>query len=248
MIRFERSDTPKLLVIHEHPALRAQVRKHLENSGYEVVEATSCKQAIVIMHTYTFAGIIIDADVADCEIASPLSARSNTGNSQTPCIVLATNQVIRKKVKGFNCDLDDYILKPFKYLTLVDHVRGTLKASEKNAYITLEKIKSHDLTGHLGIKKTEFKLTSRQKLFLHILITNSPRAVCKKYFSEILYIGKKTPNNPCRSLVAMASRLRKRLQDVDSNVSIRSVRGIGYRASFKPNQKTQETQNKFKIR
>jgi len=235
MIRFEKSDTPKLLVIHEHSALRAQVRKHLENSGYEVVEAASCKQAIEIMHTYTFALIIIDADVADCEIASPLSARIITGNSQTPCIVLATNQVTLKKVKGFNCDLDDYVFKPFKYLTLIDHVRGTLKAAEKNAHITLENIKSHDLTEQLGINTTKLKLTSRQKFFLHTLIINSPRAVCKKYFSGVLYIGKKTPNNPCRSLVTMASRLRKKLKDVESNVSIRSVRGIGYRASLKPN-------------
>lgn len=239
MIRFENSMPPKLLVIHEHPALRAQTRKHLESSGYTVVEAGSCKEAVAIMHTCTFAGIIVDNDMADYETTSPLSARSTTGNSKTPCIVLAKNQVTRKSVKDFNTALDDYLYKPFRLCVLAKHVHGVLKTSVGGEHLRPGGPAVYALAGTAGINLTQFNLPSKQMTLLNTLVSNSPRVVSKAYFAEILYSHKNQPMNTYNAVESLVFRLRQRLRDAESNVSIKSVRGVGYRASINETQKSQ---------
>ncbi len=236
MIRFDKSVPPKLLVIHEHPVLRAQTRKHLESCGYTVVEAGSCKEAIAIMHTCTFAGIIVDNDMADYEAASPLSARSATGNSNIPCIVLATNRVIRKPEKDFNTALDDYLYKPFRPSALAKHVHEVIKTSAGSEHLRLVCPAAYALTGTTGINLTKFNLSSKQIILLHTLIRNSPRAVSKACFVDALYSHKSPPINPYNAVESLVFHLRKRLRAEESNVSIKSVRGVGYRASINQTQ------------
>ncbi|MCR4508069.1 MAG: winged helix-turn-helix domain-containing protein [Pseudomonas sp.] len=236
MIRFDKSVPPKLLVIHEHPVLRAQARKHLESSGYTVVEAGSCKEAIAIMHTCTFAGIIVDNEMADYEAASPLSARSTTGNSNIPCIILATNRVIRKPEKDFNTALDDYLYKPFRPSALAKHVHEVIKTAVGSAHLRLVCPAVYALTGTTGINLTKFNLPSKQMILLHTLVSNSPRAVSKACFVDVLYSHKSPPINPYNAVESLVFHLRKRLRAEESNVSIKSVRGVGYRASINHRQ------------
>jgi DNA-binding response OmpR family regulator len=244
MIRFENSVPPKLLVIHEHPALRAQARKYLESSGYKVFEAGSCKQAIAIMHTCTFAGIIVDNDMADYEVASPLSARSTTGNSKAPCIVLATNRVIRKPVKDFNATLDDYLYKPFRSCDLVKHVQGVLRISSSGSeHVRLGDVTAYALTGRVEINRTKSKLPFKQMLLLYTLISNSPRVVSKSYLADSLYLSKNQPMSHYNAVESLVFRLRKQLRNEKSNVSIKSVRGVGYRASINLIQKSTTQQH-----
>ena len=236
MIRFDKSVPPKLLVIHEHPVLRAQARKHLESSGYTVVEAGSCKEAIAIMHTCTFAGIIVDNEMADYEAASPLSARSTTGNSNIPCIILATNRVIRKPEKDFNTALDYYLYKPFRPSALAKHVHEVIKTAVGSAHLRLVCPAVYALTGTTGINLTKFNLPSKQMILLHTLVSNSPRAVSKACFVDVLYSHKSPPINPYNAVESLVFHLRKRLRAEESNVSIKSVRGVGYRASINHRQ------------
>ncbi|MGX5217072.1 response regulator transcription factor [Pseudomonas segetis] len=236
MIRFDKSVPPKLLVIHEHPVLRAQARKHLESCGYTVVEAGSCKEAIAIMHTCTFAGIIVDNEMADYEAASPLSARSATGNSNTPCIILATNRVIRKPEKDFNTALDDYLYKPFRPSALAKHVHEVINTSAGSAHLRLVCPAAYALTGTTGINLTKFNRPSKQMILLHTLVSNSPRVVSKACFVDVLYSHKSPPINPFNAVESLIFHLRKRLRAEESNVSIKSVRGVGYRASINQTQ------------
>lgn len=92
-----------------------------------MVEAGSCKQAVGIMHTYTFDALIVDNDVPDFESGSPLSTRSSTRNSKTPCILIATNRARQITIKDFDTETDGYLFKPIKAGKLEEHVRGVLK-------------------------------------------------------------------------------------------------------------------------
>jgi DNA-binding response OmpR family regulator len=201
-----------------------------------VVEAGSCKEAIAIMHTCTFAGIIVDNDMTDYEAASPLSARSATGNSNTPCIVLTTNRVIRKPDKNFNTALDDYLYKPFKPSALASHAHEVIKTSVGSEHLRLACPAAYELRGTTGINLTNFNLPSKQMIMLHTLVSNSPRAVSKACFVDVLYSHKRPPINPYNAVEALVFHLRKKLRAEESNVSIKSVRGVGYRASINQTQ------------
>lgn len=239
MIRFKKPVPSKLLVIHEHPALRARVRKHLESSGYTVVEAGNCKEAIAIMHTHCFEGIIVDNDMEDYESASPLSARSITVNSKTPCLVLATSRINRKQVKDFNSALDDYLYKPFRPCVLIKHVHGVLKASGGREHLRLRDSATYALPGAEGVNLKKLKLPPKQMILLQILISNSPRVVSKAYFADALYSHNNQESKTYNALESLVARLRQKLRDENSNVSIKSVRGVGYRASINVIAKSQ---------
>jgi DNA-binding NtrC family response regulator len=88
----------KILVAHDHPALRSHIRTCLEAFGYEVTEIESCKQATNAMNTSKFSAMVFNGDAPDFLSEAPLIIRSTTINRDTPCIILAqSNSLISTK-------------------------------------------------------------------------------------------------------------------------------------------------------
>ncbi|QUG92757.1 response regulator (plasmid) [Pseudomonas putida] len=221
----------KILLVHEHPALRSQIRICLKASGYEVVEADSCKQAVGLMHSCEVSAMIVDSDAPDFIAASPLSARNFTRNSNAPCIVLATSRIIQKPLEHFNAETDDYLFKPFNVIALEKHVKAVLNSHCNDSKLTFGSITICSARNTMTIDRTTTKLPYKQMRLLFTLVRNAPRAVQKEHFAESFYLPDMKVRQPLKSVESLVFRLRNRLRTASCDVRIKSVRGIGYRIS-----------------
>jgi DNA-binding response OmpR family regulator len=224
--------TLKILVVHEHPALRSQIRICLEASGNEVIEANSCKQAVDLLHSSEFSALIVDNDAYDFEDASPLSERSLTRNSNAPCIVLATSRVLQKPLKYFNAETDDYLFKPFKIAELEKHVRATFNVRHEKSKLTFGSITVCRASSTITVNRAPCALPYKQMELLYTLIRNAPRVVEKEHFAETLYLPEMKVIQPQQAVESLVSRLRKRLRATNCDVRIKCVRGVGYKATI----------------
>lgn len=228
--------SPKILVVHEHPALRSQIRICLEASGYEVAVADSCKQAVGLMHSCEMSAMIVDSDARDFMAASPLSARNLTKSSNAPCIVLATSRILQKPLKHFDAVIDDYLFKPFNIIKLEKHVAAVLKTHCSDSKLTFGSITICSTRNTITIDRTTSKLPNKQMQLLFTLIRNSPRVVQKQHFADSLYLADMKVRQPLKAVESLVFRLRNRLRTAECNVRISSVRGIGYRVSITNNK------------
>lgn len=221
----------KILVVHEHPALRSQIRISLEGSGYEVIEAHSCKQAVGLLHSSEFSAMIVDNDAHDFESASPLSERKFTRNSNVPCIVLATSRILQKPSKYFNAETDDYLLKPFKITELDNHVKATFNTHHGKPKLTLGSVTVCRTSCTITINRSTSALPRKQMELLYTLISNSPRVIKKQHFAETLYLPNMKVTQPKQAVESLVFRLRKRLRAASCDVRIKCIRGVGYKVS-----------------
>ena len=219
----------KILVVHDHLAMRSHIRRRLEASGYEVVEAYTCMQAIGLIEASDFSVIVINADAPDYSDASPLCIRNETVNFSTPCILLATNHKLQKIEKGFNPKLDDHILKPFRTDELVKHIDKLLQAYASSATTTLGAMTICRKSSSVTIKTLTTSLPKKQIQVLLTLALHAPRVVTRELLLDALEVKEPSDTHIQSIIRPVIYRLRKNLNSLGSDIRIKTVRGYGYR-------------------
>ena len=146
----------------------------------------------------------------------------------TPIILLTARDEINDKVRGLDCGADDYLTKPFSTEELLARIRAL---SRRTGDVVLDEITFGDLT--LELKTSSLKCNDRIMRLGHkefeiikLLISN-PRQVFSKddLITKIWgYFSDAEDNN----VEVYISFIRKKLLFLHSNVSISTIRKIGY--------------------
>lgn len=220
----------RILVAHNHPALRLHLRADLNALGYEVIEAETCIQAINIMRARKVSAIVMDGDAPDFLSASPLSVRNSTINASTPSIVLTKARTISSINNSFNPELDDYLLKPFGIEVLARNIKGVLKKPNNKQKVSLGSTTICSQRGTITIDGLASKIPARQMQILMTLASHAPRAVGNELFARTLGLQGAPSNKIDATIKSLIFRLRKELRDSGSDVHIKTIRGYGYRA------------------
>ena len=153
----------------------------------------------------------------------------------TPIILLTARDEVSDKVRGLDYGADDYLTKPFSADELLARVRAL---SRRTGEVIIDELKYGDLvldlnscdlkcrekTVHLGYK--EFEILK--------LLMSKPNQVFSK--DDIIirvwgYLSDTEDNN----VEVYISFIRKKLQYLDTSVSITTARKIGYRLDLQRN-------------
>jgi two-component system chemotaxis response regulator CheY len=118
-----------VLVVDDSPTVVKFVTYSLKNSGYKVVTATDGMDAIEKVSTL---GSSVDLVITDLnmpnmdgyELISTL--RKSEEYSQTPIIILSSEEDEADKVQGSAAGADAYLTKPFKSSLLLEEVKKFL--------------------------------------------------------------------------------------------------------------------------
>lgn len=147
----------------------------------------------------------------------------------TPILMLTAKETVPDKVSGLNCGADDYMTKPFAPEELIARIKALTR---RKGEVVLDETSYGDFnfnasTNQLykGIKSVHlnFKEAEIMKLFL-----SKPEVIISK--EEIItkvwgYESDADSNN----VEAYISFLRRKLQFINSDTEIKSVKKIGYR-------------------
>jgi two-component system, OmpR family, KDP operon response regulator KdpE len=110
----------KVLVIDDEAQIRRALSLNLGARGYEVVEATTGKAALVAIRTETPDVLLLDLGLPDLDGLALLGQLREW--SDVAVIVLTARDDERSRLEAFELGADDYVTKPFDMADLVERI------------------------------------------------------------------------------------------------------------------------------
>src|SRR3989440_6597446 len=121
-------DAPRILLVDDEHAVQTLLAYPLRKEGYEVVSATTGREALERFRDGRFDLVVLDVmlpQVDGFDVCRELRAKSTV-----PIIMLTAKAEEFDKVLGLELGADDYITKPFSMREFRSRVKAVLRRSE----------------------------------------------------------------------------------------------------------------------
>lgn len=157
-----------------------------------------------------------------------VAKRLREAKISTPILMLTARDEVRDKVSGLDCGADDYMTKPFAAEELLARVRALTR---RQGEVVVEALTFHDLVLNLSTRcllrgEREVRLGYKEFEVLRILIAYPKMVVPKgELIAKVWGDESEAEDN---NVEVYVSFLRKKLLYLESEVTIRTVRKVGY--------------------
>ncbi|MCM1258572.1 MAG: response regulator transcription factor [Roseburia sp.] len=219
----------RILLIEDDYNLSSTLSFQLEHEGFTVDTCQNGEDALYYMNSKTHDLILLDRMLPQTDGITLLKKFRESG-SQTPVIILTALGELGDKVTGLDAGADDYLVKPFEFEELMARIRSVNRRPrqwEKDPSLCLKDITyspgENQLSGSLG----GCSLSKKEGMLLEIFLQNPgqvlPRATL---LSRVWGVDAEVEDGNLDNYIHF---VRRRLKSVTRQISIQTVRGIGYR-------------------
>ena len=221
----------KVLIVEDEYSLADIIATKLKEEKYDVDISTDGLDGLNNALSDIYDLIILDImlpKINGIEILKEI--RCN--NIQTKVIMLTAASTLEDKLIGFENGANDYITKPFHIEELIARVNVQLRNNNKNTNKDILKFGDIQLNIRtstvLCTKNDEaINISYKELMILEYLMNNSNQIISKEQiYDKIWGIDTDFESN---NLEAYLSFVRKKLKIIDSNVTIKAIRGMGYK-------------------
>jgi two-component system response regulator MprA len=215
-----------VLVVEDNPELRRLLNQGLEEEGFEVDLARDGREALMLADSNKHDLLVIDIGLPDSDGRDVCQALKSAG-VEAPVLFLTAKDSGPDRVSGFSAGGDDYLTKPFVFAELVARLRVLGRRSmtvdrSTAGDLRLDPIK-HVLTcgkRRVALTPTEFRLTGA-------MIARSGEVIRRREMIAAAWPpGAIVHDN---TVDVYVRRLRKKLEELQSETRIHTVHGVGYR-------------------
>jgi DNA-binding response OmpR family regulator len=218
----------RILLVEDERLLARALAEALRRNNYAVDLAHDGEQGLYLALSGVHDIIVLDIMLPARDGLSVLGELRAAGIA-TPVLLLTALGQTEDKVRGLDAGADDYLPKPFHAQELLARLRALGRRREELSY-----------TGHITCGDFSFdpqtllvkreghccRLTRKESQLLELLVANAGVVCSKERIREKLwgFAATATPNR----IETQVSLLRKKLLALGSEVTIRTVRGMGY--------------------
>lgn len=195
----------------------------------KLIASTTGKKGINLIRTESPDIIILDLNLPDISGFDVLKEIREF--STVPVIILTVRSDDEDMLKGLEAGADDYIIKPFNYMTLLARVRAVLRRTEVIPFVgnhsnaVNARLKIDFVNQKVKADNRLVKLTPVEYHLLALLVKNKDRVVAyDRIMDEVWGKGYSGKTENIRICIR---RLRKKLRDSPPNMII-NKRGLGY--------------------
>ncbi len=221
----------RFLLVEDNQDLASAVVERLQLDGHVVDHADDLQSAFDFTATTDYDLILLDIMLPDGDGRTFLQ-RHRAGETQTPVIVLTARSQVSDRVGLLDLGADDYMVKPIDFSELEARCRAVLRRKGGSArnVITHGGLIFDPLAGALTIEGQEITLRTRELRLLEIFLNNPGQIIPKsKLVDRLFSYDEEVTENAIEVYVA---RLRRHL--APSTVSIKTIRGSGYKLDVSP--------------
>ncbi len=220
----------RLLIIEDNQRLCQAVADGLRAQGFAVDTAASVSDGLRVWRAADYDATVLDLMLPDDTGLNALKEMRHRGNV-TPVLILTALGAIEDRVRGLDCGADDYLVKPFAMQELIARLRALLRrpGGALGRTLTLGSVTLDTSARIATVAGTQLNLTRSELIVLETLLRNQGRVISKERLAECLYDFEQ--ERTANSVETHVHRLRKKLAVAGADMSLRTLRGLGYLAS-----------------
>lgn len=147
---------------------------------------------------------------------------------KTPVMMLTAKAEKNDRITGFDSGADDYLPKPFEPDELISRVRAMLRRREdyRPTVLTFGNVTLNTATGVLSHGKDSVRLSGREFQLMELFLGSPGLVLSAGQIMERIWGW--DADAEINVVWVHISNLRKKLQSIGANVTIRASRGLGY--------------------
>ncbi len=220
----------RILIIEDEEKLVKSLKRALEGEGYAVdykLDGIEGERHMALNYR--------DYDILLLDIMLPgkdgiaVCDSLRRQSIMTPIIMLTAKDATEDKVFGLDCGADDYLVKPFSFTELLSRIRALARRPRPAIPPVLEagSLSLNPATQEAHCGKMKLDLTLKEFRLLEFFMVRANDAVSRQDLIDHLWDFAANPLS--RVVDVHVNNLRNKIARYCDDVSIETVRGIGYR-------------------
>jgi DNA-binding response OmpR family regulator len=224
------TDTGRILIVDDDPAMRIGLQDNLEVEGFQVVTAASVREGREIALRERPDLILLDLMLPDGDGMS-LCRHLRSQGLHVPVIMLTARGEEMDKVLGFEVGADDYVVKPFSLRELFARIHAHLRRFHTTGteFPVQVGVALADFPRHRLIRDGQpLDVTAKEMDLLHYLVDHRGKVVSRE--TLLADVWGHQSEIETRSVDNYIVRLRKKLEPEPANPRyLITVYGSGYK-------------------
>ena len=219
----------RILVVDDEPPIRRLLRTSLVSQGFQIVEATTGREALNEVEKARPDLIVLDLGLPDMQGQEVIRLLRGRGSS-VPIVVLSSRTDETGKVEALDLGADDYVTKPFGTDELLARIRTALRhrlqqQGERPVFSSGDL--SVDLVRRIvRVHDTEVKLSPKEYDILRMLVAHAGKVLTHRMLMSEVWGGE----TDIQYLRIYVRQLRQKIEaDPERPRHIITETGVGYR-------------------
>ena len=223
----------RVLVIEDHQRLAKLIVEGLAGFGIGADTFATAGDGLAATRSIAYDALVLDLGLPDrdgLDVITELRAKA----MRLPILILTARGGIDDRVEGLDRGADDYLPKPFAMKELAARLRALLRRPGGPLGTTIEiaNLSFDTVARQVKVDGRVVAISRRELDALEILVRRAEQVVPKRLLEDTIY--GLTNDVTANTIEALVSRLRRRLETTRAQVSIHTLRGIGYLLKERP--------------
>ena len=217
-----------VLFVEDEAKIADFVRAGLKEQGFTVDYCDNGNDGYLQALDNEYDAIVLDIMVPGKDGLSILKDLRREGRN-TPIILLTARNELDDRLQGLNLGADDYIAKPFFVEELVARIHAVIRRSvgERQNFLAVGALKLDRITREVTCDRKAIELTTREFNLLEYLMRSPGRVFTRTQILEHVWGYDFNPNT--NVVDVCIQRIRKKIDPINKEELIESIRGVGYR-------------------
>lgn len=222
----------RLLIAEDEQELANALTAILKHNNYSVDTVYDGEDALAYLQTELYDAAVLDIMMPKMDGLSVLKQIRKEGCS-IPIIMLTAVSGVDNKVTGLDLGADDYLTKPFSTKELLARIRAITRRHEDltSSVLTFEDLSLNRSTYELSCKGNHIKLSNKDFQIMEMLLVTPGQIISTEQFMDKIW-GYDS-DAELNVVWVYISNLRKKLTGLQSQVSIKATRNLGYSVEVK---------------
>ena len=212
------------------------IEREVISEGYVAECARDFISAETKIVGYNYDCILLDISLpggSGLELLAKLRAMGRREN----VIIISARDSVDDRVAGLELGADDYLPKPFHMAELMARIRSVLRRGRTGGSLTLDvgNVSLDPTSRRVTIGGRGVELLKKEFDILFYFMQRPDHLVDKVVLAEAVWGDYADESDNFQFVYAQIKNLRRKLEDADADIEIRSIYGFGYKLTMKDN-------------
>jgi two-component system OmpR family response regulator len=218
----------RVLVVEDEVKMAGLLKRALEEEGYAVDVAARGEDALWLGTENPYDAIVLDLMLPDLD-GFEVSRKLREAGRWSPVLMLTARDAVADRVAGLDAGADDYLTKPFSFAELLARLRALMRrgAGERPSVLRVGHLELDPARRTVSRDGTSIDLTAREFALLEYLMRHPGEVLTRTQLIE--HVWDFAYEGDSNVVDVYIRYLRNKVDRPFGSVSIRTVRGAGYR-------------------